>query len=1174
MGANVGDVAIADAKTIRRAVADLLGVGSDAVDPDADLIGQGLDSIRMMSLAGRWRKQGIDVDFATLAATPTVSAWAELVGSRSPAGAEDAAGQGDSPRTGPDAAAGEPFPLAPMQHAMWVGREGDQQLGGVAGHLYVEFDGADVDPERLQRAAAALAERHPMLRVEFLPDGTQRIGAAAQQVRVEDLRDTSPEQAAERLSAIQRAKSHQQLHGEVFELTLTLLPGGATRLHVDLDMQAADAMSYRTLMADLATLYRAGGTGELPALGYTYREYRLAASDTAGEGDRAWWAERIPDLPDPPRLPLVPPAEQADPHHTTRRHHWLDPDTRDALFAAARKRGITPAMALAASFADTLAGWSAESRFLLNVPLFGREQRHPDVDDIVGDFTSSLLLGIDLEGTATAAERARAVQETFHTAAAHAGYPGLSVLRDLGRHRGTQVLAPVVYTSALGLGELFATGVTETFGKPVWINSQGPQVLLDAQVTEFDGGVLVNWDVREEAFRPGVVDAMFDRHIAELRRLATDDTAWEAPSRPLLAESQRAVRDAANASTAVPGGLALHQGFFANAAARPDAVAVIGSNGAVTYSQLRERVLAVAAALRVAGIRAGESVAVMGPKGPDQVTALLAILAAGAVYVPVGVDQPAERAERMLKNGDVRMALSCGDGPPTWLPALTVSEAIAVGRRSGEIEPAATDPAELAYILFTSGSTGEPKGVEVTHDAAMNTIEALNTHFGVGPDDRVLALSHLECDLSVLDVFGTLAAGATIVVVDEADRRHPDHWVAQIDTHGVTVLNFLPGWLEMLVEVAGGTALASVRAVPTGGDWVRSTMVRKLQALAPGVRLAGLGGATETAVHATLFEAGELPEEWAAVPYGKPLANNACRVVNAAGEDCPDWVPGELWIAGRGIARGYRGRPDLTAERFVSHAGRTWYRSGDLARYWPDGTLEFVGRADHRVKISGFRIELGDIESALQRLPGVHAAVAAIVPVAGGEMLAAVIGRDHTATGASEPAPTDAELRSGLAEFLPPHMIPRYFEIVEQIPYTAGGKTDRRAVARRLGDAVAGGERTRVRQPSTALERALTSIMADLLGAADLGVDADFFELGGDSVLATTAVARIRDWLDTPTVMVPDVFATRTVEALAARLTAREPGSDRLEQVAELYLEVAAMDDSDVLSALDPASAS
>ncbi len=1156
-------VAAANSQTICEEVAELLGISPDDVDPETDLISQGLDSIRMMSLAGRWRRQGIDIDFASLAAEPSVRAWSGLVSS-----ATIAEPQAEPFATQIDSAA--PFPLAPMQHAMWVGREGDQQLGGVAGHLYVEFDGDGVDPQRLARAATALAARHGMLRVEFLPDGTQRICPAADPypVAVQDLSDLSDGEVSERLAATRRTKSHQQLDVHVFELTLSLLPHGKTRLHVDLDMQAADAMSYRTLMSDLAALYDGQ---QLRALGYTYRDYRQASAPSrAAESHRKWWAERIPELPDPPRLPLVPPAEQADPHHTTRRRHWLDPNTGDALFAAARRRGVTPAMALAASFSDVLAGWSAEQRFLLNVPLFGREQRHPDVDRLVGDFTSSLLLDVDLGAAKTPSARAHALQDTFRAAAAHADYPGLAVLRDLGRHRGAQVLAPVVFTSALGLGELFAEAVTEAFGKPVWINSQGPQVLLDAQVTEFDGGILVNWDVREDAFRPGVIDAMFDRHINEIRRLASDDIAWEAPRAPLVADAQRAVRDAVNSKTAAPSGNSLHDGFFASATARPDALAVIGSSGQLTYAQLRERVLAVAAALWVAGVKPGDTVAVMGPKCADQIAALLGILTAGGVYLPIGSDHPGDRAARIIETGGVRMALVCGDGaPPTSLPALTVAEALRVGRRENGFEPAPTDPNELAYVLFTSGSTGEPKGVEVTHDAAMNTVEFLNDHFGIGPADRCLALSHLECDLSVCDVFGTLTAGGTIVVVDEDRRRDPDHWAAQIGANGVTVLNFLPGWLEMLVEVGNGR-LESVRAVPTGGDWVRTAMVRRLQAHAPGVRLTGLGGATETAVHATMYEASDPPAPGTAVPYGTPFTNNACRVVNSFGADCPDWVPGELWITGRGIARGYRGRPDLTADRFVSYLGRTWYRTGDLARYWPDGTLEFVGRADHRVKISGHRIELGDVEAALQRLPGVRAAVAAIVSVSGerdGDMLAAVVSAD-------DPTPCVERLRDGIAELVPAHMIPRHFEIVDRVPFTVGGKTDRRAVARILADVVnTGGVASGRRAPSTPLESALATIVAELVGANEVGVDDDFFELGGDSVLATTAVARIRNWLDTPTVMVADIFATRTVAALAARLVGREPDSGRLEQVAELYLEVADMDNADVLAALDTASA-
>jgi mycobactin phenyloxazoline synthetase len=1166
----VGVVAV-NSQAIREEVAELLGTRADTLDPGADLIGQGLDSIRMMSLAGRWRKQGIDIDFAALAAEPTIVAWSELL---SAAGglqrAETAVPQDDSEHD-------QPFGLAPMQHAMWVGREDDQQLGGVAGHLYVEFDGHGVDAERLTTAATALAVRHPMLRVQFRADGTQRIRPQDGDfpVTVTDLRDLPADQIAEQLAVTQCRKAHQQLTDEVFELSLTLLPEGKTCLHVDLDMQAADAMSYRTLMADLAALYRGV---ELAPLTYTYREYRMAAAQSAAqpdpkaEADRQWWGERLPELPDPPRLPLVPTAEQNDPRHTTRRWHWLAPDVRDALYGAARRRGITPAMALAASFSDALACWSAGQRFLLNVPLFGREQRHADVDRLVGDFTSSLLLDVDLTDAATATARCGALQDAFRTAAAHSGYSGLEVLRDLSRHRGTQVLAPVVFTSALGLGELFDSAVIETFGTPGWINSQGPQVMLDAQVTEFNGGVLVNWDVREDAFPDGVIDAMFARHIAELERLAGDDTAWEAPTPEPMSAAQRAVRDAANSRTAAPSGAALHTGFFASAAARPGATAMIGEARQWTYAELAEEVSAVASALQVAGIVPGDTVAVLGPKGAEQIIALLAILAAGGVYLPIGVDQPADRTEKILATGGVRMALYCGDLVPSWRPSLTVTEALRIGRRAeGPFVPAATDPHELAYVLFTSGSTGEPKGVEVTHDAAMNTAEFLYRHFDIGPADRCLALATLECDLSVLDMFATLATGGSIVVVDEPYRRDPDRWAALIAEHGVTVLNFLPGWLEMLVSVnegVGADRLQSVRVVLTGGDWVRTAMVRHLQAQAPGVRVAGLGGATETAIHATIFEAGELPDTWSAVPYGVPFTNNACRVVNEAGQDCPDWVAGELWFTGRGIASGYRGRADLTADRFVRYAGRTWYRSGDLARYRPDGILEFVGRADHRVKISGYRIELGDVEAALQRVPGVRAAVAGVV--SGGErghdVLAALVSVD-------DPELTAERISAAVAELVPPHMIPRQLQVVAAIPFTVGGKTDRRAAAGQLAALVQAADGADRAQPETTLERALVAIVSELL-AVEAGVEDDFFELGGDSVLATATVARIRKWLDTPTVGVPDIFAARTVRTLAQRLTGREDGSGRLEMVAELYLEIAEMNHDDVVTALDPAAVS
>ncbi|MGB3485734.1 MAG: amino acid adenylation domain-containing protein [Mycobacterium sp.] len=1171
-------VAATTAGTVRAEVAELLGVSPEALDPQADLIASGLDSIRMMALSGRWRKQGINIGFAALAEAPTVAAWIDLVSERgAPADQPVAAAVSGVDTADPN----EPFPLAPIQHALWVGRNTEQELGGVAAHLYVEFDGHGVDPSRLRTAAAALSARHPMLRVQILPDGTQRISDRVLEPKITDLRHLDEAAAGAQLELIRDRKSHQILEGEVLELALTLLPQGRTRVHVDLDMQAADAVSYRNFMADLAVLYKGE---QLPELGYTYRQYRAAftaANPQPTDEDRRWWAERIPDLPEPPAPPLVPLSEQANPRRNTRRHHFFDSAAKDSLFAAAQRRGITPAMAIAASYAGVLRRWSTHSRFLLNLPMFGREPFHADVDKLVGDFTTSLMLDIDLTGTTTAAERAQVVQDTLHTTARHSSYSGLSVLRDLTRHHGTQVLAPFVFTSALGLGDLFAGDVTEQFGTPVWHISQGPQVLLDAQITPFDGGLLLNWDVREEAFRPGVIDAMFAYHLAEINRLATDDSGWDLPDPPAVPQDQQRVRDALNSRTAESSGDALHDGFFRVAAETPDAPAVFSSLGDFSYGQLRDQVLAVTASLRQHGVCPGDVVAVMGPKTAEQIPALLAISAAGAVYLPIGVDQPSDRARRILDTAGVHSVLVCGSTIDPILesssrPVLLVADAVVGGLAlAAETEPVRVDPNELAYILFTSGSTGDPKGVEMRHAGAMNTIEFLNGHFEIGPADRVLFLSTLECDMSVLDIFGMLRAGGSIVVVDEEDRRNPDAWVQMIDEYGITVLNFLPGWLEMLVQIGQGR-LSSIRVVPTGGDWVRPEMIRALRAEAPDVRAAGLGGATETATHATICEPGELPAQWAAVPLGAPFPNNLCRVVAADGSDCPDWVPGEFWVGGRGIADGYRGRPDLTADRFVTHAGRTWYRTGDLVRYLPGGVLDFVGRVDHRVKVSGYRIELGEVEGSFNRIDGVDGAVAAVLPVPGGrtgqQQLAAVVR-------VTDPALDVAALTVAMAGLVPPHMIPAKIVVVDAIPFTVGGKIDRRAVAALLEGEPAHttSETGTFNAPSTSLERALTHIVSGILrrdsNGPEIGIDDDFFSLGGDSVLATQTVARIREWLDAPHVAVSDIFAAREVGKLARLLVDHEGGSDRLEAVAELYLEVVTMKDADVLSALDSTSA-
>ncbi|MEU1305524.1 amino acid adenylation domain-containing protein [Streptomyces shenzhenensis] len=1141
-----------------RAVTDALRSDETPPGEDDSLIAWGLDSITLMRIAGGWRKQGVRVSFAELAKEPTLRAWRSLLTAARPAAPTPPA----PPQ--PVADPGEPFPLAVMQHAYWIGRGDDTTLGSVAAHLYVEFDGEDVDAQRLDRAVRALVARHGMLRARFTDDGRQQIlpEPARPATVVHDLRDLDEESATARLEDIRHSSSHARLDvaaGEVYSVQLSLLPQGRTRLHVDVDMLAADALSYRVLLSDLAALYQHPDT-PLPPIGTSYPEYlaeRHEMRRLSREQSRAWWGSRVPDLPSAPELPLVPEAERTDPTRVTRRHHWLPPEDKRRLASRAHQHGLTPAMAVATAFSEVLAAWSGQPRFLLNVPMFDRRGSHPDVDLLVGDFTSSVLLDVDLTEPATFTEHALRLQDRMHTDAAHADYSGVEVLRDLTRHNGEQVLAPVVFTSALNLGELFDAGVTRSFGKPAWIISQGPQVLLDAQVTEVDGGLLVNWDVREDAFPDGLIDAMFAAFHALVTRLGTDDTVWERPVPALLPGTQTAVRATVNATDAPRSHRLLHEGFFARAAERPDAPALLwGGEGALSYAELADRVLRTAGALAARGVRPGDTVAVSLPKGPDQIVAALGVLAAGAAYVPVSVEQPAARRERIRATAGFRLALTDGrrlDGVET----LPVADAVLAEPLP---EPLAVDEEQPAYVLFTSGSTGEPKGVEVPHRAAMNTVDDLNDRFGVGADDRCLAVSALDFDLSVYDVFGLLSAGGAVVLVDESDRREARRWADLVRSHRVTLLNCAPPLLDILLLATGPGELTGLRVVLLGGDWVGTDLPGRLAERAPGCRFIGLGGTTETAIHSTVCEVtgAQVPAHWRAVPYGTPLRNVRCRVVDGHGRDCPDWVPGELWIGGDGVALGYRGDPVRTAEKFTEADGVRWYRTGDLARYWSDGTLEFLGRRDHQVKLRGFRIELGEVEAALAGHPAVRRAVAGLARAQGVQLVATV-----AAEGVGED-----ELREWSRSVLPPHMVPYRVAVVRELPLTSNGKLDRRAVGRLWQAQAQAPARTEQRAAGGALETVVARIWAQVLGVDQVGPDDGFFALGGDSVLATVIVSRLREALDSSEVSVRALFATLTAGGMAKRLSAAEETPGRLEQVAAIQLEIEGMSAQEVDAAL------
>ncbi|MER7165823.1 amino acid adenylation domain-containing protein, partial [Micromonospora sp. NPDC000207] len=1107
------------ADRIRAVTAAALDVPENEIAPDEDLFDLGLDSLRLIRLAAAWRRGGHDIGFDALAETPTLAAWQKMLltdaTARSAAVAEPSPvdpAAAETP-TGP-VDPQEPFPLGLMQHAYWIGRQDGQPLGGVGAHFYVEFDGRDVDPDRLRTAVSLLRRRHAMLRTRILDDGNQLIlpdtGDAT--VTVHDLRALDAVARRDHLDRIRHTGTHRRMavdDGEVLVVELTLLPDGATRLHVDLDMIAADAASLRILLDDLRHLYDAPDTDLAPVTGSfaRYLERRATRRAPQRAAARQWWQQRLPELSRAPQLPTVvdalqPESTQPRFHPTTRLHHDITPTDRETLTRLARRHSLTPAAVLATAFAEILAGWSAEQRFLLNLPLFDRDVDVPGAAGLVGDFSSSVLLDVDLTRPLPFAEQARQVQHTLHQAVARGAYPGVEVLRDLSRlGDGTPVLAPVVYTSALGLGEIFDAQVQDRFGAPVWIISQGPQVWLDAQVTELDGGLLLNWDIRSEVFEPGVAEHAFAAYRRLVEDLLHDEATWTRPVGQLAPAEQLAARSAINdTGDDVPAEL-LHDRFFARAARTPDRTALVDDdNGDLTYGELASAALRVTTLLHHHDVRPGDSVAVTLPKGRAQVVAVLGILAAGAAYVPVGVDQPPARQRRLHTLARVRAVLTDAGHRPAdaEVPVLDIADATPLP--PAQVAPAT--PESVAYVIFTSGSTGEPKGVEVPHRAVVNTVDAVAEVFAVGGDDRTIALSALDFDLSAYDMFALLRTGGSVVVVDEGSRRDAHRWADLVRRHRVTVISCVPALLDMLLSAAADAGLPdSLRLVMLGGDWVGLDQPARLRALAPRARFAALGGMTEAAIHSTVFEVGDVDPGWRSIPYGVPLRNMRVRVADDRGRDRPDFVPGELWVSGPGVAHGYRGDPTRTAEKFVDHDGRRWYRTGDRARYHHDGTLEFLGRADHQVKIRGHRIELGEVEAAADAHPAVIHAVATVVtgPTRQLGLYAATDGRPLTAE----------DLRRWLADRLAVYMVPEHLVVAESMPLTANGKLDRRAVAARLS--AAADTPTPGDAPREGVERLVSEVWSELLGTTGIGRDDSFFALGGDSLLATRMISRLRD---------------------------------------------------------------
>ncbi|MFF0503292.1 amino acid adenylation domain-containing protein [Streptomyces fimicarius] len=1036
--------------------------------------------------------------------------------------------------------------LGPAQHGMWVT---EQVLRpGSAHHLAVTARFAvPPDPAALDAGCARLLARHPVLASRLDPEGPALAPATG---RAPELRRLTC--AADQLDALLAEESTRPFDlaaGPLVRFALVTAGDAGPVLHAVAHHLVFDGMSKDVLLAEILG---AETTADLPP--------DEPAEPTPEEAARAaeFWTGRWSD-PAAPVLPGLPPSvrDTTAPAPGSAVPFTLDGPLHARTTDTARSLGVT-------RFELLLALWhTLLFRYGDRAPVTALElsTRRPGSPDHIGLYVNELPLFSRPAPEQPFADFARDVRAELRALYDHRTVP-------LGRAvRGG--LTPRTALTPLSVSYRRRTGREARSAPDVavdWIGfTHAVRNLAHLQLVEGPDGVDGSLQYRTDAFAPGA-PARIVGHFRTLLEAVLTAPDTRLADLPLLAgdELDRALYAGNGTPPARSADATVWAMFAERAAADPSAVAVVAPDGAeLSYGELRTAAAAFADRLAAEGIGAGDLVGVQVARSAGELIAVLGTLAAGAAYVPLDPGYPADRLA--FVRADARLAALVVEGPvpdglPDGLPVLSPERRVSLGRRGASAPPrdrsaapAAEDP---AYVLYTSGSTGRPKGVEVPHSALANLIGALADRLAAGPRDRWLGLTSLSFDISTVELLLPLTTGARVVLVPEERQRDGAALLKLIEAHDVTHVQATPSsWRLMLaaglhrpglVGLAGGEALPE----PLAAELARSVG-----------RLINVYGPTETTVWSTLAEL--TPGD--PVTIGRPLAATRAYVLDAHGRPVPDGVPGELHLGGAGLAHGYRGRPGLTAQRFVPDPwgppGSRMYRTGDLVRRLPDGRLEFAGRVDTQIKLRGHRIELGEIEARLVDHPAVSQAVVVLdraddaeetgeardageTEVAGQDRLVAYV------VGAGQQAPAADDLRAHLARTLPAAMIPATWVPLPALPLTPNGKVDRarlpqaprtrpEAAAKTGTGAVAGGE-------TAGTAAVVRDIWQEVLRLDDIGPDEDLFDLGGHSLTITAIAARIRKRLgvEVPLDVFFDTPTLAEVSAVVSELQQQEESSD------------------------------
>ncbi|TMR94447.1 non-ribosomal peptide synthetase [Nonomuraea basaltis] len=1128
-------------RQVAKIFGDVLRIGD--IGADDDFFALGGHSLLATQVIARLEAAGATVPLRTLFGQPTVAGFAATL-----EGLPDEPGRPPAPRP-----PGTLPPLSAAQERLWFLHRLDP--GDASYNMYiVRRLRGPLDPEALRRALTALLARHESLRTRFPEVDGRPVAvvehAAPAAVERLDARD----EAEARTWVAARTNAPMDLGtAPPLRITLIRLGGDDHVLCVVLHHIIADGWSITVLLNDLAALYAealsseslASGAGGLAPLVVQHGDVARWQREQDGTAALEYWRER---LADPPTLALHTDRPHA-PGPTRGDFHLLDipDDLAKALDATARRQRSTLFMVLLTAYQVLLARHTGQTDVLVGSPTAGRDR--VELEPIVGYLSTTLVLRGDLSGDPTLDELLARTRRTVLDAMAHQDVPFERLLADLDIER--DITRKPMFQTMLTLNSQTADGEQDRLGDELemsYFDDGFRQAKFDLVVEAWraPGRLRVAFGYDAGLFDPETVAGLAERFAVLLRGIADPDNRHaRLSSLPMLtAADSELIASAGGDGNAVPGADVPEMIAEAVAAHSHEPAVVCGSES-VTYGELAERVSRLATELTRRGAGRGDVVGLRLGRSIDAVVAMLAIWRTGAAYLPLDPAYPAARHQHMITTSGARLIVSDGLRISGGLSASGTNRdphdrPVPNGPHIGQ------DPGEgLAYVIYTSGSTGTPKGVAVEHAGLAARVRWMRREYGLRPRDQVVQLASLSFDTHAEELYPALTTGATVVLVPDGGATLPD---LLAERPGITVLDLPTAYFHQLVDLIDEIAWpAALRLVVIGGEQVHATaLARWRRRFGDRVRLVNTYGPTETTIVATAADLAGGPGGASArttygddphPPIGRPIQATTIRVLDAHGAPTPPGAPGELYIGGPGVARGYLGLPELTAQRFVRLPdGGRYFRTGDRVRLRPNGLLEFLGRMDEQVKVRGFRIEPGEVEHCLRTHPDVRQAA---VVARDGELVAYVVGEV-------------AELAHHVAGRLPPYMVPTRWVVLDALPLTANGKLDRGALPE--PGRAAGQEAT---PPRSDAEELVADVWAEVLGADKVGAFDDFFTLGGHSLLAIRVAARLRAiaGVDLP---IRTLFARRTVAELARAVEEA------------LLTEVAGLSDEQALSMLDP----